>query len=74
MYLKDPVTKEYSVSLTFLVISFALVIGFSIASVLDYSKTPEPLVDLFYACAALYFGRRISVNNKIFSGKEEPRE
>lgn len=74
MYLNDPSTNKPSVSLTFLVTAFVLVIGFSVGSVLEYSKSPEPLMDLFYACAALYFGRRVNIGNKTFSSKDEPRE
>lgn len=71
MFIKDPKTGEPSVSLTFLMISFLLAAGFSIASVLDQSKNPGPLMELFYACAALYFGRRVNIGGKNFSGKEE---
>ena len=77
MYLKDPTTNKPSVSLTFLVSSFLLVVGFSIASMFDYGNAPEPLMDLFYACAALYFGRRVNIGAKSFSTsneKEEPRD
>lgn len=74
MYLKDPSTDKPSVSLTFLVTSFVLVVGFSLASLFDYSKAPEPLMELFYACAALYFGRRVSINNKTYSSKDQPGE
>lgn len=71
MYLKDPVTGIVSVSLTFLVTSFILVVGFSVSNILGYSKDPGPVMDLFYACAALYFGRRVQVGSKTFSSKEE---
>lgn len=71
MYLKDPSTGLPSVSLTFLMISFLLAAGFSIASVLDQSKNPGPLMELFYACAALYFGRKMNIGGKNFSGKED---
>lgn len=67
MYLKDPTTGLPSVSLTFLVISFVLLVGFSTANVLEYAKDPGPFLELFYACAALYFGRRVSIGNKSFS-------
>jgi len=77
MYLKDPTTGISSVSLTFLVASFVLLVGFSTSSVLDYSKDPGPFLELFYACAALYFGRRVTIGTKSFSvnnTKETPSE
>lgn len=45
-------------------------------SVLDQAKNPEPLMQLFYACAALYFGRRVSIGSKTFSkdDKEDKSE
>ena len=73
MYLKDPKTGEQSVTLTFTIISFILLTGFSISSVLGYSEEPGPLMELFYASAALYFGRRFNVNGKTFSGKEKQK-
>ena len=74
MYLKDPKDDSPSVSLTFLVISFVLVTGCSISTILGYTKDTEPLMQLFYATAALYFGRRVSFGSKTFSGKETPNE
>lgn len=71
MYLTDPITKEKSVTLTFAVVSFLFVLGFAVANALEYSKEPGALMDLFYACAALYFGRRVNLNGKIFSGNDK---
>jgi hypothetical protein len=71
MYLPDPKDGKPSVSLTMLGISFVTVLGFSISSVLEYTKEPGPLMELFYATAALYFGRRVSIGGKLFSGKEK---
>lgn len=71
-YFNDPKTKEPSVSLSFVLIAFIVVLFGSVANVLGYvEKEPGPLMELFYATAALYFGRRVSMNNKIFSGKEK---
>jgi hypothetical protein len=71
LYLKDPKDGTQSVTLTFLVIAFVLVVGFSIATCLGHAKDADPLMQLFYACAALYFGRRVSIGNKTF-GKDAP--
>lgn len=69
-YLKDPKDGKQSVTLTFLVLAFLLVSGFSVSKVLGHSGDPDPLMQLFYACAALYFGRRVTLGNKTF-GKDE---
>lgn len=73
MYLKDPTTQLPSVSLTLLGISFIVVLGFSVATALEYVKDPGPLTELFYACAALYFGRRVQVGTKNFSSDKETK-
>lgn len=70
LYLVDPTNGQKSVSLTIMMVSFVTLLGFAIASVLEYVKNVDPLLDIFYACAALYFGRRVSINGKLFSGKE----
>ena len=67
MYLTDPKTNDKSVSLTFLVISFILYVGFSAATALGYAEGIGALSELFYACAALYFGLRIKIGTKSFS-------
>lgn len=73
MYLTDPKTKEKSVSLTFLVVSFVLFSGFSAAGAFGYVKEINSLSELFYACAALYFGRRVKVGTKTFETKQETK-
>lgn len=72
MYLTDPVTKQKSVTLTFVVMAFTLATGFSVASSLGHVKDPGPLMELFYSCAALYFGRRFSVGGKTFDANKTP--
>lgn len=76
MYLKDPSTDKPSVSLTIFIISFVLVAGFSIAHMFGQGNEPDSLLDLFYACAALYFGRRLNIGNKTFSSNntKEPND
>lgn len=71
MYLVDPKDGKQSITLTFLVISFLLLAGFSSASALGYAKDPGALTELFYACAALYFGRRVKVGTKTFNVSSE---
>ena len=69
----DPVTKQPSVSLTFALTSFILATGFSIGEALGQVKAAAPLMELFYACAALYFGRRLQIGTKIFKSEKEEK-
>lgn len=73
MYLTDPKDGKKSVTLTFLVVSFVIFLGFACAGSLEYVKNVNSLSELFYACAALYFGRRVKVGTKSFemSGEEK---
>lgn len=73
MYLKDPKDNQKSVTLTFLVIAFVLFAGFSSAGALGYTKDVNSLSELFYACAALYFGRRVKVGTKTFELNQEEK-
>ena len=71
MYLLDPKTNKKSVSLTFLVITFLLYTGFSVAKAVELVSSIGSLAELFYACAALYFGRRVKVGGKAFEVSQE---
>lgn len=75
-YLPDPGNgNKPSVTLTAFAISFVAILGFSIAfAVGRVDKEPGQLMELFWACAALYLGRRVSFNGKTYSGKDEPNE
>lgn len=70
VYLTDPKTNKKSVSLTFLVASFILFSGFAAASCLGYVKDVNSLSELFYACAALYFGRRFDIKSKSLKSRK----
>jgi hypothetical protein len=58
MYLKDPKDDKPSVSLTMTMATGITALGFCINVAL--SGDLDPLMNLFYATAALYFGRRIT--------------
>ena len=60
MWLKDPKTNEASVSLTLLAASFILLVIASVANIMGKVESTASLLELFYACAGLYFGRRFS--------------
>lgn len=74
MYLTDPKNSKKSVTLTFLVISFILFAGFSGAQALGYAESVGAFAELFYATAALYFGRRFQVGTKTFDVSQESGE
>lgn len=63
-YLKDPKTKEESVSLTLLVVSAALLIvagGLEMFGVISNTS----IFDMFfYSNAGLYFGRRVKLSKE----------
>lgn len=59
-YLKDPKTKEPSVSLTFTVVSFLVVLTTIGLQLAKYTDSTSGALELFYGCAALYFSRRFS--------------
>lgn len=69
MWLKDPKSKEVSVSLTILTTTFILLSLFGMLQALGYINSIGPFNEMFWGAAALYFGRRnISVGGKSFSG------
>jgi hypothetical protein len=65
MYLKDPKNNEPSVSLTITLATYLPLLVLSIKLALEGNI--DPLTNLFFATAALYFGRRINYNKKILS-------
>lgn len=76
LWLNDPKTKEASVSLTMLVVTF---VGTILAACLHMAGKVEStsvMSELFYGNVALYFGRRFSVgqvsasSEKTEGGKE----
>lgn len=70
-YLVDPKTKKQSVSLTLMMISFVLLVILSTLKALEHVSSVGAFQELFYATAALYFGRRVNINNKLFSSEKE---
>jgi len=71
MYLVDPKNDLKSVSLTFLVVSYILLVIASVLQAGELIKSVGYLPELFYACSALYFGRRVKVGSKTFSSEPE---
>lgn len=62
-FLKDPTTQKSSVSLTLLIMSFVLTIVGIIGKWGGYLKIDiDQALSLFYACSALYFGRKITAD------------
>lgn len=69
MYLKDPKDDAPSVSLTLTMATWITALGFCVNT--SINGNIDPLMNLFYATAALYFGRRISSKP---ADKEQPNE
>lgn len=74
MYFIDPKNGKKSVTLTFLIISFILFAGLATAQAIGRAESIGALDELFYACAALYFGRRAKVGSKVFSVDQKGSE
>ena len=70
MYLNDPKDGKPSVSLTLLMTSFILTIGFGIAQSLGKVNSTGPLLEIFYSMAALYFGRRFTVKGQQYTSEK----
>lgn len=71
MWISDPKDNKPSVSLTLLIISFLLVIGAVILEVLGKIDTTSISAEIFFGCAATYFGRRISFNKLKIENKDK---
>ena len=67
IWMDDPKTKEPSVSLTMLVVSFTGVLIAAGLHMADIVKDTSIMTEIFYANVALYFGRRFSMGGKTFS-------
>lgn len=73
-FFKDPGTGKSSVSLTLLIISFNLVILGIIGKwggILNVNI--EQSLNLFYACSALYFGRKVSSGKSTLEVKTDTK-
>lgn len=64
MWFTDPVTKLKSVTLTFFTISFIVVMLLCVAESLAYVKGTSSSLEVLYAMAALYLGRKINFKSK----------
>jgi len=64
MWFKDPKGGEKSVSLTLLIISFIVMVASIVGEMSGKLTSTSSAPELFYACCATYFGRRIKVGNK----------
>ena len=68
-YFVDPKTDKESVSLTLMMASFLILVVLSTLKALEHVNYVGAFQELFYATAALYFGRRVNINNKLFSSE-----
>lgn len=70
MFITDPKTGDKSVSLTLVLISTVLLVGFGTAQALGKIQALGPFTEMFYSTLALYFGRRFNINGKTFSSDQ----
>jgi len=63
----DPKTKEPSVSLTLMIVSFVLALAAWALILAKKIEAPSIIMELFYSTACLYFGRKISPRKDINS-------
>lgn len=64
---EDPKSKEPSVSLTILVVSFLGMLAVGGLHVADKISTVSLFPELFYSAVALYFSRRLNIGGKLFT-------
>jgi hypothetical protein len=64
MWVKDPKGGAKSVSLTLLIISFIIMVVAVVGEMTGKVQTTSIAPELFYACCATYFGRRMKIGNK----------
>ena len=74
LFVRDPKTSIGSVSLTLVIVSFTMVV---VGLVGKWSKTLDGIdlnqaLNLFYACSALYWGRKLSSTNSSGSSNIDP--
>ena len=74
MWITDPKTGQKSVSLSLMIVSFCSIIGCSFAKVTGNLESTGPLLELFYATAALYFGRRFKGKGEIGEDRTSIKE
>lgn len=70
MWLKDPKTKEESISLTLLVVSFIAVLVSGTFQVIGRLESTGPFTELLYSFVALYWGRRFTFGGKQFTSEK----
>jgi hypothetical protein len=75
LWITDPKTKESSVSLTLMVISFVALLGASTLHISKLTENTSSLTELFVTTAGLYFGRRFQTKsgNSIDPKSEETK-
>lgn len=78
IWMDDPKTKEPSVSLSMLVVSFVGVLVAAGLHMSDIVKDTSVMTEIFYANVALYFGRRFTAGNKSYglesTNVDQPKE
>ena len=66
-FVVDPKTKDASVSLTLLTVSFIAAMTAAWMHMFNKIDDTSIIIEIFYASCGLYFGRKININGKTFS-------
>lgn len=74
MFLIDPKTKEESVSLTLLIVTFCITIITKILEMAKVISSSEIMNEVLYSFVLLYFGRRFSFKGKLLDGNSDIQE
>lgn len=70
LWVTDPKTKEQSVSLSMLMVSFVALLVACALNMAEIIKDTSSLTELFFANVALYFGRRFNVKGNEYSSEK----
>lgn len=63
----DPKTKEESISLTLMLVTFLIVSVLGVLESLEKVKSTGPFVEILLSFIALYFGRRMTFKGQSYS-------
>lgn len=68
--INDPTTKQPSVSLTLLLVSFVVLVVAGCLQMLKHIDSVSIFLELYLSNIALYFSRKINFNNKTYTAEK----
>lgn len=72
--IRDPKTKLPSISYTLVIVSFIYSLVAIALNIADMTTNTGASMELFYATAALYFGRALSIKGQTYSATNEEKK